>query len=482
MKNVLILSLLIYCFFSFRFVSFALWPQFRGVNASGVAQGNYKLPDQIGPNENLLWKAPLPPGHSSPVVFGNQVFLTAVEDGSLYTVGLSKETGKVLWKVKAEHKTLEEVHRHGNHAQSSPATDGERVISFFGSSGLFCYSLEGKLLWHLPMGPFKNGFGAASSPIISGNWVILNQDHDKDSFLIAVDKRTGTIKWKTDRPEFPRGFATPITLNVDGKKQIVVSGTLKIIGYDFETGQKIWTVGGISRIVSTTPVVGDGGVIFSATSSPGADPGKREVLETFSQVKKKFDKNNDGMIEAKELPEGSLKGRFNQFDLNKDDHLSGVEYVGMKDIFERVENVALAINTGGRGNVTGSHVLWKQPRYLPYIPSPIFYKGILFWVKRGGIAASIDPKTGEIFKVGRIFGQSSYYSSPVAGDGKIYFISQKGELSVISAKKQWEELSKADFTEEVWSTPAISEGRIYLRSSDHLYCFGLATSIAEVQE
>ena len=126
--------------------------------------------------------------------------------------------------------------------------------------------------------------------------------------------------------------------------------------------------------------------------------------------------------------------------------------------------------------------MWKQPRYLPYIPSPIFYKGILFWVKRGGIAASIDPKTGEIFKVGRIFGQSSYYSSPVAGDGKIYFISQKGELSVISAKKQWEELSKADFTEEVWSTPAISEGRIYLRSSDHLYCFGLATSIAEVQE
>ena len=234
--------------------------------------------------------------------------------------------------------------------------------------------------------------------------------------------------------------------------------------------------------VSTTPVVGDGGVVYSATSSPGADPGKREVLETFSQVKKKFDKNNDGMIEPKELPEGSLKGRFNQFDLNKDDHLSGVEYIGMKDIFERVENVALAINTGGRGNVTGSHVLWKKTRYLPYIPSPLFYKGILFWVKRGGIAASIDPKTGETFKVGRISGQSSYYSSPVAGDGKIYFISQKGELSVISAKKQWEELSKADFAEEVWATPAISEGRIYLRSSDHLYCFGLPTSIAEVQE
>ncbi len=457
------------------------WPQFRGPNAAGVAWGTHKLPAAIGPDHNLIWKVPLPPGHSSPVVHGSRIFVTAVEDGSLFTLGLHRESGEVLWKVEAEYQKLEDIHRDGSHAQSSPATDGQRVVSFFGSSGLFCYDRDGKLLWRRPMGPFKNGFGAASSPIISGDWIVLNQDHDVDSFLMALDKRSGKTIWKTARREFPRGFSTPIGLEVDGKKQIVVSGTLRIVGYDFETGKEVWTVRGLSRIVNTTPVVSDRGVLFSATWSSGADPGERERLEPFSEVAGQFDSNRDGQLEPGELPDESLKSRFNQFDRDKDDRLTQAEYDAMKHIFEKVENVALAIRTGGTGDVTGSHVLWKQNRYLPYVPSPLYYRGYLFWVKRGGIVASLDPETGNTLKVGRVSGQSSYFSSPVAGDGKIYLLSQEGELSVISAEAQWQELAHADFQEEAYATPAISGGRIYLRTTRHLYCFGLPGTRAGIQ-
>ena len=457
------------------------WPQFRGPNASGVASGSYRLPASIGPDRNLFWKVSLPPGHSSPVVHGDRVYVTAAEDGSLYTLGLHGETGEVLWKAEAEYRELEEIHRDGSHAQSSPATDGQRIVSFFGSGGLFCYDRDGKLLWRRRMGPFKNGFGAASSPIIVGDRVVLNQDHDIDSFLMALDKTSGKTLWKTERPEFPRGFSTPVGLEVNGKKQVVVSGTLRIAAYDLDTGEEVWTVRGLSRIVNTTPIVGDGGVVFSATWSPGADPGEREKLQPFPEVAAQLDRNRNGRLELEELPEGSLKARFNQFDRDKDDQLTRAEYDGMKHIFETVKNVALAIRPGGTGDVTRSHVLWRQNRYLPYVPSPILYRGHLFWVKRGGIVASLDPETGKTLKVGRVAGQSRYFSSPVAGDGKIYLLSEKGELSVISAEPQWRQLSQADFQEEAYATPAISGGRIYLRTTRHLYCFGLPVAAAGVQ-
>ena len=174
-----------------------------------------------------------------------------------------------------------------------------------------------------------------------------------------------------------------MSLEVKGKKQIVVSGTLRIAAYSPDTGKELWTVRGLSRIVNTTPIVGEDGVVFSATWSPGAEPGEREKLQPFSEVARQFDGNRNGRLELEELPEGSLKARFNQFDRNKDDQLTRAEYDGMKNIFETVENVALAIRPGGTGDVTRSHVLWRQHRYLPYVPSPVHYRGHLFWVKRG---------------------------------------------------------------------------------------------------
>lgn len=448
------------------------WPQFRGPNASGVADDDQPLPEKLGPGKNQVWKTAVPPGHSCPIVYGNRVYLTAVQGQTLLTIGMDRLTGKLLWQAEAPHKALEKVHQVGSHAQPTPAADEECVVSFFGSAGLFCYDPDGRQLWHHTFPPFRNDFGAGSSPVLVGGRVLLNQDHDTDSFLMALDKRTGKVLWKVDRSEFPRGYATPVILSVEGRKQIVVCGTLRAVAYDLETGKEIWTVRGLARICNMTPVVGADGILYVAAWDPGADAEDKESLEPFEDMLK-HDKNGNGTLEADELPEGSVKRRFTQVDRDKDGHITRAEYEDMRRIFDEARNVVLAVKPGGQGDITRTHVLWTQTKMLPYVPSPLYCRGNLFLVKNGGLLASLDARTGQPSKFDRVFGTSNYYASPVAGDGKIYLVSQRGELSVISAESQWRLLHRARFDEEVFATPAITAGRIYLRTAGHVYCFGL---------
>src|SRR5262245_27969675 len=234
------------------------WPQFRGPGGSGRPSDQALLPADIGPATNVIWKTALPPGHSSPVVVGDRVYLTGVRQKRLVVIALDRVAGRIVWEVETPARKLEKVHKIGSHAQSTPVADAERVISYFGSSGLFCHNRDGKLVWHRPFGPFNNDFGAGSSPILVGDWVILSQDHDQHSFLMALDKRTGKTVWKTDRSEFLRGFCTPVIWSVDGVKQVVVAGTLRVAGYDLASGKEIWTVRGLARTICATPVIGDG--------------------------------------------------------------------------------------------------------------------------------------------------------------------------------------------------------------------------------
>ena len=278
-----------------------VWPQFRGVNGSARSVSNAALPAQIGPGTNVIWKVPLPPGHSSPVVYGERIYLTAVRDGKLWTLGLDRKSGKVLWEVEAPHRSLERIHAIGSLAQATPATDGQRVASFFGSSGLYCYDSEGELLWKREMGPFNNDFGAAISPIIVEDWVILCQDHDTDSFLTAIDKYTGETVWKTDRSEFPRNYCTPVIAEVDGRRQIIVAATLRIVGYDFRTGKELWTVRGIARAACSSPAIGDDGTVYIASWAGGGDPGSRIKVGSFDEVAPVIDKNKNGTFEIDEL-------------------------------------------------------------------------------------------------------------------------------------------------------------------------------------
>lgn len=450
------------------------WPQFRGPNASGLAVGDAELPTEIGPEQNVVWKTALPPGHSSPVVTDDRVYVTAVRDEQLWTIGLDRETGKIVWEAESPHDGLEEIHTIGSHAQPSPATDGDLVVSFFGSSGLFCHDRDGSIVWQHRMGPFKNTYGAAASPIIVGDTLLLNQDHDEESFLLALDKQTGETLWQVDRDEFPRGFCTPIVWDNAGEQQVVVVGALRAIGYDVDTGEEVWTVRGLARISSVTPVVGDNGMLYITEWAPGADPGSRIQAEPFADLIAKLDENDSGTIEFDELGPGPLKIRFPQIDRDKDERITEAEYEWMRNIFHSAQNVAIAVEPGGKGDITTTHVKWKQDRFLPYVPSPVYHNGLLLMVKDGGIVSSYDGKTGELTKKGRLPHTGRYYSSPVAGDGKVYLISQDGGLSVLRADPDWEVLHKADFEEDVYATPALVDGRIYLRTAERLYCFGLA--------
>src|SRR5262249_39017117 len=198
------------------------------------------------------------------------------------------------------------------------AAGGERVVRFFGSYGLLCYGRAGKLLWQRPLGPFKNDFGAGSSPVLAGDWVILCQDHDQDSFLMALDKRTGATVWKTDRSEFLRGYCTPLLWESGGSKQVVVAGALRLAGYALATGKGVWTVGGIRRTVCMAPVGGDDGGLSAAGWAAGGDAEARIRVEPFDSVVKRVDKNGNGKLEADELTTGPIAERFTQVDVDKD--------------------------------------------------------------------------------------------------------------------------------------------------------------------
>ena len=235
------------------------WPQFRGVGGRGLAESSRSLPTEIGPDsEHIAWKIAFPPGHSSPVLHGKRLFLTAVRDKALVTIAVSRSKGKILWEQKAPYKKLEEIHAIGSHAQPSPATDGKRVVSLFGSSGLYCHDVDGRLLWKKEMGPFNNDFGAGTSPVIVDDLVITVQDHDTDSFLAAYDKKTGRLAWKTDRSEFPRNYCSPVIWTVGGKKQVIVAATLRVVGYDLKTGKEIWSLGGMTSNCIPSPIISDG--------------------------------------------------------------------------------------------------------------------------------------------------------------------------------------------------------------------------------
>ncbi|MFO0902532.1 MAG: PQQ-binding-like beta-propeller repeat protein [Pirellulales bacterium] len=447
------------------------WPQFRGVNSSGRAVGMGSLPTQIGPTAPTVWVAALPPGHSSPAIAADRLFVTGVRDQKLVTIALDRASGKQLWEVEAPHEKLETIHSIGSHAQSSPATDGERVVSFFGSSGLFCYDRDGKLLWQHRMGPFNNDFGAASSPILVGDKVILCQDHDTGSFLMAFDKRTGAVQWKTDRSEFPRNYCTPVVWRNGDQTQLVVAATLRVVGYDLATGREQWTVRGISRTVCMTPVVGDDDWLYVAGWAAGGDKESPIRIVPFAEVVASLDADKNGKLEEKELPEGPVKQRFTQIDRNNDDGLDAAEYEYFRELLEKGRNVVIAIRPGPSGEATATHLAWESDRFVPFCASPLFTNGLIFTVKDGGIVSCLDAQTGKMHKSGRLPHTDNYYASPVAGDGKVYFVNQEGQLSVVSADRTWKPLHTAEFGEEVYATPALVDGRVYLRTASKLYCF-----------
>ena len=439
---------------------------------SGVAAGKQPLPDEFETREQLLWKQELQPGHSTPCVYGSSIFLTTYDSDKkqLATVALDRTTGKIRWNRIAPAEEIELVHQVGSPASCTPACDGKRVYVFFGSYGMLCYDLDGKLLWKKKMGPFQDEFGAASSPVLVDGKVILNEDHDIDNFIIALDQKTGKTIWKTVREGTTRSYSSPVVWEHNGEKQIVVAGSLQLTAYDVKTGSRIWWVNGLSRIVDTTPAIANG-LLYIATTTPGGDQTDRISMGPFPDALKEFDRNKDNKIAKEELTPGAVLTRFFRIDLDQDGKLDSTEWEKHAKVFELAQNVAIAVKPGGKGDVTETHVKWIHRRDLPTVPSPLVYEGVLYLVKSGGILTSLDATTGKLLRKGRLGGDGNYYASPVAGDGKVFVASERGVVSVIKATGQWETLSTYNFGERIMATPVIADGKFYLRTDNALYCF-----------
>lgn len=452
-----------------------VWPQFRGPNASGIAE-DQKPPIELGPDKNVKWKVPAPGGLSSPIVVGDKLVITAFVDDKLYTIAYNRADGKELWRAHAPAKKIEGyLANEGSPAASTCATDGERIVSYFGSCGLFCYDLAGKELWKYEMTAAETmgDFGTGVSPIIADGTVILVRDEGKEPKILAVDLAGGTRKWEQKRQSVS-SFGTPAIWDAPGGKQVVAGGLQKMIGYDLKTGDEKWSLMGMPAASCTTPVVADGTLLYAGWS-PGDPSEKGFQFPKFDDLLKAAGEEKLGHITKAGSEKTPFKAMFNSFDSNKDGKLTRDEYDAVLKMAATSRNSAFAVKPGGSGDITKTHVLWKKTKGLPYVASAIAYRGQFIMVKDGGLVTAYNTKTGdEIYLQERAIAGGKYYASPVAANGHIYFTSlEDGVITVMKggADKPEVVVKNPKLGERTSATPAIADNTLYVRTAGHLYAF-----------
>lgn len=445
------------------------WPRFRGPEGSGVAEGQ-KPPVEFGPDKNVLWQTSVPSSPSSPCIYGDNIFLTTFEGEKLWTLCLDRQTGKERWKRDAGAEKIEKyLANQGSPAASTPATDGKRVVVYFGSCGLIAYDFEGKELWRhqLPVAETNNSFGSGTSPILVDGVVVLLRDLSHDSAIIALDAATGKLKWKTDRVGMPTGYSTPVVWDHDGTREVIAPGGLTMKSYDLQTGAERWTLRDLPAVNCGSPVAGDGLLYFAGWAPAGEDA----PMPAFSQLLG-ADEDKDGKISKAESEKTFLKGFFDANDSNHDGFVDESEWDGMVSYLKRGKNRLVAVKPGGSNDITSTHVAWEKTKGLPYVPSALLYRGQVFLVKDGGMASSYDAKSGETkFEQKRLGVAGNFYASPVAADGHIYLVSLDGKAATIAAGDKPDVLWQADFGERIAATPAIVDNTLYVRTDSKLFAF-----------
>jgi outer membrane protein assembly factor BamB len=409
------------------------WPQWRGPLATGVAP-HANPPVDWSEGKNVRWKTALPgKGHSTPVVWGDRLFVTAAvpfgdefppkfsgapgghdetpitQKQKFMVIALDRRSGKVVW----ERTMREEVPHQGGHvtaslASSSPVTDGERVFAYFGSWGLYCLDFKGELVWKKDFGHLEtlHGHGEGSSPALHGDTLIVNWDHEGDSFLVALDKKTGREVWRTPR-ERASSWSTPIVVEHQGKAQVIVSGSQRVRGYDLSDGKLLWECAGLSvENVVATPVAGDGMVFAGST-------------------------------------------------------------------YDRPGMLAIRL-AGAKGDITGSdHVAWHHKRGAPYVPSPLLYGEALYFLNhfQGGVITRLKARTGEE-KPGafRLPNLRNIFASPVAAAGRVYVASREGMTVVLKDGDRLEVLAQNRLEDKFSASPALAGNEIFLRGEKYVYC------------
>jgi outer membrane protein assembly factor BamB len=413
------------------------WAQWRGPDSQGISTET-GLPTEWSGTKNIKWKTALPgKGHSSPIVWGDKIFLTTSIEGAvipgakqpkhilegeeylhpdstadnlhhtLKVLCLDRRTGKLLWEQTAyAGRVYDGRHRKSTYANSTPVTDGRYVYVWFGSEGMYCYDFNGKLVWKTSLGGIATiGLGVASSPVLYERLVILQCDEDagEKSFIAALDQRTGKVVWRTPR-KIEASWTTPVIVRTPARVELIASGNENIVSYDPLTGQELWRTLGTGGYTVPTPLVGQGIVMVSA-----AHPVKR----------------------------------------------------------------ALAIRPGGRGDVSETNIVWRHEKGTGYTPSSILYGDYVYLMTDRGLITCLEAKTGKVIYEGaRVPKPATFSASPVAFEGKILLTSEDGDTFVLKAGPQHEVLATNTLEEPVYASPAIAGGNIFIRGAQHLYCIG----------
>jgi outer membrane protein assembly factor BamB len=303
--------------------------------------------------------------------------------------------------------------------------------------------------------------------VIAGKLVVLGRDQMKGSELLAVDVASGKVLWRTDRSDLGSSFGSPAIWKHGRDTEIVMPGYLQMRAYSLADGKEKWRVRGLPVAVCTTPVVGKDWLYFA-----GWSPGKDQPMPTFETLAATEDKDKDGVISYEEASP-FVQNFFSSYDANRDKRLTAEEWNNFRENLMKGENSLIAIKPGGKGDVTTSHVAWKQTRGLPYVASPLFYRGNIYLIKDGGMMSCYNAQTGQaVYQQERIGVVGSYYTSPVAADGRIYVASVNGVLSVIKAGEKPDVIGHTDFKERLVATPALVDNKIYIRTAEHVWAFG----------
>jgi outer membrane protein assembly factor BamB len=459
------------------------WDRFRGPNGNGVsAAGN--LPVDLEP-ASALWKTALPAGHSSPVLTKTRIFVTAHDGEALQVIALDRKSGSVLWKRDVPRLQKGRLQNVNGPASPSAVTDGKNVYAFFQDFGLIAFDENGKERWRMPLGPFQIFYGFGASPILADDLLILPVDQDLSAYLLAVDKNTGKVRWKVDRPEVISGYSTPTVYQPKGgPKQVIVPESFQLSSYSLVDGKRVWWVRGLACEMKSVASYDGVNVYVNGWGFPQNQAGQQVPTVPFPEALAAYDTNKDGRIAKAELEPMEFKGTndrqgrmlkaaFEAFDVDRDLEVAEREW-GVFRAMMSSENGLLAIRAGGVGDTTNEAIRWRYQKPVPQVPSTVLYKDVLYMVNDSGILISFDPETGNVLKQGRLKGAiDKYFASPVAGDGKVYLVSQDGTVSVVEAKGEWEVLGVHSLGDEVFATPAIGDdGKLYVRTKSALYCFG----------
>lgn len=471
------------------------WPQFRGPGGSGCALADRPGPIEFGPEQNVQWSIELPQGHSSPCVAGNNLFLTGFDKPArkLFVLCVDRTTGQLLWKKERAVEKFEATHQISNPATATPTTDGKALFVYFASYGITAYDFEGKELWTkaLPLAVNRMGFGSGTSPIVAGDLVLLDVHANQDSHLLALRCRDGKTAWKAENPLFNEGWSTPVVWREGDEEVVGMLNARRFSVRRLKDGSEKWWIVGLPNQICSTPAVGNGLIFITGTGLLG-EPEELIRPPSFDEMIARHDSNKDEKISTSEMPETLLiadrksaggagnmtLSRFLLFGSRaKEATFNREEWAKVLEAFEgfakggAMTTRVMAVRPGGSGDVTASAVVWSEARGIPEVPSPLLLGDRLYLVKAGGIVICREAATGKTLFEERLGAAGGYYASPVAAGGRIYAASDRGTIVVLEGKDSLKVLARNDLKEPIMATPALVEGKLYVRTSSHLYAF-----------